>query len=299
MNSVTPRRSMVAPLAAAACATLLATAAHAGLVQFTAPGGEWNAASNWDAGNVPTANDTVYFGYKMTAEPATITLTEDAEAKNIAGDANGPQPLTLDLGGNTLKLYNESDVKSPLTLVNGTVAVTNHLIVHPDATLTVGEDATLKATGISNQVEVKGGGTLDLTGGRVESMSGLRDLAVSSNGTLVIRHGGTLAARAADLGEGSTLHVVLDDEGFEFAPLEVQKDVTTLGKLEVSLADGFTPEPGRKYLLIQYGGEVKDEFDNAPQGGTVKARGGTPFTVDYQDGGTVSLTAAGGADEPQ
>ena len=74
-----------------------------------------------------------------------------------------------------------------------------------------------------------------------------------------------------------------------------------LGKLEISLAEGFTPEPGRKYLLMQYGGELQDEFDNVPQGGTLQAEGGTTFTIDTQDGGTVSLKAegdSGGRSEP-
>ena len=149
----------------------------------------------------------MYFGYKMSSEPATITFDQDAEAKNIAGDDGGPQTLTLDLGGNTLKLFNESEIKSSLTLIDGTVAATNHLIVQPGATLTLGPDSTLKATGISNQVQVNDGGTLDLAGGRLEEMSGLRDLALNSGATLIVRDGGSLKVRAGEIPRR------LDDQG--------------------------------------------------------------------------------------
>ena len=289
----TPRRTALsAALALAAGLTLPASGA---LVQFTAAGGgAWNEASNWDTANVPTANDTVYFGYQMPGDDATVTLSDDAEAKNLTGDANGPDALTLDLGGNTLELSNQSDIKFPLTITNGEVVVPNQFVVQDGGTLTLGEDADLKATGGTNAVQVDDGGTLVLDGGSLAGHTALRDVAVNSGGTLKLMGAGDLTARDLNLADDATLAVTLTEDGYEDAPLTVEGNVTGLGELEVNLADGFTPEPGQTFYVIVYFKGVSDTFTNAAEGETVKA-GNTAFTVKYHDDGQVSLTAAGGS----
>ena len=300
MMRSTPRTAPIAALALAAGLTLPASGA---LVQFTAAGGgDWNDAANWDTASAPTANDTAYFGYQFPGDDATVTLSDDAEAKNITGDANGPSSLTLDLGGNTLELSNQSDIKFSLTLTNGEVTLPNQFVVQDGGTLTLGEDAELNATGGTNAVQVDDGGTLALDGGSLAGHTALRDVVVNSGGTLKLTGTGDLTARDLNLADDATLAVTLTEDGYEDAPLIVEGTVTGLGKLEVNLADGFTPEPGQTFYVIVYYKNISDTFTNAAEGETVKA-GSTAFTVKYHDDGQVSLTAAGGAgggtdDEP-
>ena len=281
--------------AAVLLAGSLTPAASGALVQFTAEGGgDWNDAASWDTASVPTANDTVYFGYQFPGDDATVTLSDDAEAKNLAGDANGPDALTLDLGGHTLELSNQSDIKFPLTITNGEVTATNQFVVQDGGTLTLGEDAERNATGGTNAVQVDDGGTLVLDGGSLAGNTALRDVVVNSGGTLKLMGTGDVTARDLNLADDATLAVTLTEDGYEDAPLTVEGNVTALGKLEVALADGFTPKPGQTFYIIVYFKGIDDTFTNAAEGATVKA-GKTTFTVKNHDDGQVSLTAAGTA----
>ncbi|OGV39551.1 MAG: hypothetical protein A2X48_13015 [Lentisphaerae bacterium GWF2_49_21] len=270
----------------------------AGLAQYKVDGGsEWNKAESWVDEKVPTINDTAYFGFQMGTDPAKISFTADAEAKNISGDSKGSESITFDMNKHTLSLKNESKLNNNITVINGTWQATNQFVVSSGITFTVGRGALIQATGSLNEVQVDSGGTLKIDGGRLEPKNGKRDISISSGGNLILAGSGSLEVRYVELDNDSTTTVILNNKGYENAPFQVNGNVNKLGKLVLKTGSDYNHKAGNKLVLINYENRNRKdaeievaEFVNAKEGAIIKSEG-HQFKINYHDESRITLTA--------
>jgi FG-GAP-like repeat len=153
------------------------------------------------------------------------------------------------------------------------------------------EQGTLQVDGTIGDTTVQSGATLDGTG-----TTGA--LTVDSGGTLVPGDDpGTITTGNLDLQAGSTLSTEIEGTSpgvGGFSQMVVNGSVTLAGTLSTSFLNGFTPQVGDSFEIINNDGTdaVTGTFAGLPEGASFTL-GGTTFSITYK-GGTgndVVLTA--------
>ena len=244
----------------------------------------WSNATNWSQG-APQSGEDLQF-------PA-------ASANNYIPT----QPIDNDLSGET---FGSIEIDSAGYTIAGNAlsltATTGILTTYSSGTSTINLDATLSGTDVS----IAAGGELDLngvvsdasglitTGGGILGGTGqVPALAVQSNQVSPgIQGVGTLTVDGAvTLAQASTYSANLtgqEQSNVLASTLDTTPSVSlNSATLQVSLASGFTPEPGAGFTIIQ--GNVVGAFSGLPQG-TSFSVDGSAFTISYARG--VVLTAA-------
>jgi uncharacterized repeat protein (TIGR01451 family) len=218
-------------------------------------GGNWNTASNWSTGSVPTASNDV-----IIDAPGTYTVTLDVNpafnSLTVGGGPTGTQ--TLDLGvGHDLTFTNPGTIATSgaLTFASGRLLGTGPLTVNGlmnwssdseiDTTVTIASGATLNISG-SGTRQINGGtlnnsGTANWSGGNNISIynSGVINnlaagLFVATNDQLIYQHCCSAAQAFNNAGifrksVGSSV-TTIDGNGFNNGgTLDVQSGTVILG----------------------------------------------------------------------
>lgn len=240
------------------------------------------AGSSWESEQIVIAGD-------KDGSSGTIQI-EDSASVSIGGSLQlGPRPGsagTVAVTGRGTRLA-----------INDRLCIGGDPVKAGGSGTFILDDGASVTTGRAGHVLVWPGSTLLLRGGDL-TIGDNRELEVHPEGALEI-HGGLITAANIVLHTGSKLVVVLNDSGFQEAPLAVANDFRpdpardkVGATLEVRLAPGFTPQKGQVFQLAVYGTDVEGMFKGLANGARLEA-GGKAFRLSYgsQDQPMITLIA--------
>ncbi len=249
--------------------------------------GDWNKSGNWNpmggsgAGPPNSHNHTALFGNSLAAD-ATVVVDSSVTINRIEFDNSahtyaiaGTRSISLDSDDDSTfpavdSLQGSHEFQVPVTLLDET-----NMNVASGATLTFNNrldlnGQTLRKLGagtiaINNILQSGNGGTLDCFDG-----------VCSGNGTIsgdVNNSGGTISPGNSPgvmnvegnftQSEDGTLSIELGGRqaGTDHDFLQVEGEAILEGALEISLIDGFEPELGDVFDILEFNGTVSGEFD--------------------------------------
>jgi sulfatase modifying factor 1 len=241
-------------------------------------GGNWNSDQNWDPGALPNGNDhVVTFGSSITSN-STVFVDSPVTVNRIDFDNALASYVIAGSAGVTL----QEDGVSTTPQIN--VANGNHQF-QANVNLAANTDVSISGGRLDfNNVLDLGGNTLTKTGSGTLSIN--NNLLASGGGTLNCQQGpcGGTGTISGDVQNGGTfspgnspgvmkvsgdfdqrpdgtllIELAGTDAGSQFDQLQVQGEASLDGTLEVSLLDGFAPETGDRFDILDFG-QVSGEF---------------------------------------
>ena len=229
--------------------------------------GDWNSTDHWSDGGVPNANDVeVIFG-ELSATPQTVVTDAAVTVKGlqfyspqtyvIAGSGSlNLEALTgnatIDVNQGTHQLQAVVNLQDPTDVdiaTGATLAFNNQLNLN-------GHDLEKTGSGtleINNELNTGGGMVIGLAGAISGSGTLVGDLVNASSTVAPGNSPGTLSI----LGDyqqqsGGTLQMEIGEEAHDV--LSVSGQMTLLGgTLEVVLLDGFQPQRGDVFDVLDFG----------------------------------------------
>jgi hypothetical protein len=149
-------------------------------------GGNWNTASNWSTGLLPTATDDVFIG--VTSSPVTIT-SGSVTVLSLISNAN------LTLSGGTLTLNDDSQINGTFIFSGGTLTGPGGLALFGTGNQWTG--GTMSGTGhtdVVNDLAITGAATKGLSGGRILNVMGTTTWSgnTAANNNAIQFSGGTI-----------------------------------------------------------------------------------------------------------
>jgi VCBS repeat-containing protein len=165
--------------------------------------GDWNDASNWETGNVPTATDDAIIITNQLQQLTPfypVTINAAAFAKSVTMNDFGTTPpeldnnSTLQIGG-AFNLFADSIVKNTGTInVGGVIEVQGTSQLTNSGALNLAQGGDFKdSSSITNS------GTLDVTGGALNVLVNV----ANASGALKVEHGAALNLKSANINGGT------------------------------------------------------------------------------------------------
>jgi len=265
--------------------------------------GDWNSADNWSEGGVPDANDIeVVFG-ELSATPQTVVTDAVVTVKGLqfyspqayviagSGSVNleadsGNATINVDQGTHQMQAVVNLQSPTDVAIATGaTLAFNNQLNLNGHALEKTGS-GTLE---INNELNTGGGMVIGLAGAISGGGALLGDLVNTGSTVAPGNSPGTLSIVGDYQQEsGGTLQIEIGEEAHDV--LSVSGQIMLLGgTLEVVLSEGFQPQLGDMFDILDFGSFEGSGFETLslqPMGGGL-GWDTSQLSVD----GTLSVTA--------
>jgi hypothetical protein len=252
------------------------------VVSWVGGSGDWDTASNWSTGSLPTAADDVVIN---VANVDNLAITHNRSRTDIVHSLNvGNSTYSLSLSNGTLSLATASTIGGALTVSGGTtltgsgnLAVAG-LLTWRGGTMsgsgTTTANGGIVINGANSVTERLDGRTLNLPGPQVCTWSGANDIEMDRGATFNVQAGASFVIqndRHLRYGTG------LASPALNIAKTATLTKQTTSGVTEISL-QGFVNNAGTVNvqtgtLQIDDGGNMSGPFNVSPGA-----------TLDFHDG---------------
>jgi len=229
---------------------------------FSSPEGNWDDSSNWFMGMQPDELTDVLINPDIDLDVQGPSQETTIKSLTIGGEAG---VVRLFLNDGSLTAINGISVETAGLLI-GSGTLDGTLSVQGTVEVVANSDLTLGDVDNNGILSVGNGSRLILVGnysgsGVIEGANGITEF----NGFISPGNSPALLDIEGDavIGDSSIVTLELSGEkrADEFDAIDTGGVLTLDGVLEITLTDGYVPESGQSFLLIQ-AGEIKGSFDS-------------------------------------
>ncbi len=230
--------------------------------QSSSPEGDWDDSSNWFMGMQPDILSDVVINPAIDLDIQGPSEDTTIKSLTIGGEAG---VVRLFLNDGSISTNDGISVETAGWLI-GSGTLEGALSVQGTVEVDANSDLTLGDVDNNGIISVGNGSRLILAGnysgaGVIEGANGITEF----NGFISPGNSPALLDIEGDavIGDSSIVTFELSGENRadEFDAIDTGGVLTLDGVLEITLTDGYVPEPGQSFLLIQ-AGEIKGSFDS-------------------------------------